>query len=113
MCVCVCVCVCACVVCVCVCVCVGACRHLWASLIRECGWAKLLFLRSHFKAGDIEGLFLGRERVGLSTNLFTRSTTKQVDGDASVGAICTLESRRQIGGTQTKAYALMCRCVTL
>lgn len=56
----------------CVCgfyVCVGACRHLWASLIREWGWAKLLFLRSCFKARDIEGLFLGRERVGLSTNL--------------------------------------------
>lgn len=43
-----------------VCVCRGGeHRHLWASLIKECDWAKLLFLRSHFKAGVIEGLFLG------------------------------------------------------
>lgn len=64
---------------VCVRLCMSACvrggggRHLWASLIKECAWAKLLFLRSHFKAGDIEGLFWGWECVGLPTAL-TRPT---------------------------------------
>lgn len=72
----------------------GALRHLWASLIRECGRASLLFLRSHFKAGDIGGLFMGRERVGLSTNR-TRSVTdkkkkKKVDEDKA-GVICKQE----------------------
>lgn len=57
-------------------------------LIRECGWAKLLFLRSRFKDRDIEGLFLGRERVGfLHKTWLARRQTNQVEEDATRG-IC-------------------------
>lgn len=95
----------------CVCVCVGPCRHLWASLIRECGWAKLLFLRSHFKAGDIEGLFLGPGTCWFSPQTLTSDKTgrRRWCSGSDLWTIIVLLN----AGIRTKGRALICRCVTL
>lgn len=47
----------------------GVLRRLWASLIKECAGADLLFLRSNFKVRVMEGLFWAGKRVGFSTDI--------------------------------------------
>lgn len=47
----------------------GVLRRLWASLIKECAGAELLFLRSNFKVRVVEGLFGAGKRVGFSTDM--------------------------------------------
>lgn len=85
-----CLCFCLCAL-VCICVRGGSTQHLWASLIKECGKAKLLFSRSNFKAWDMEGLFLGRGTCWvLHRPLLSWRLTEQLDGDAA-GTICTRE----------------------
>lgn len=54
----------------CVCACVGVLGRLWASLIKECAEAELLFLRSNFKV--MERLIFGLGKVSVSPQTLTR-----------------------------------------
>lgn len=90
----------------------GVLRRLWASLIKECAGAELLFLRSNFKVRVMEGLF-GPGNVSVSAQTLTRLMMDKTARRDAAGMIFFLFFGAVERWEWNKERALMRRRVTL